>query len=220
MGAGNRGSKEAVATRTQWQQGSRCRSRLGNHHPVLHLGCSLLQPLTKMQEHVAEGTILSEGLWHAHACSYGSVPTVLWGTHTSSEACRLCLEVCSNWFIQLHSDCCKVERDRKIARTPNHKEPCTARLQRCSLGTERETLGLHNRARLQSRPFSGKLRWWLHAANLPLLHRSSRSLLLPVVDKGVDGSSTRRRSVHPRCHPLPVLVLQWSVWYSGSELII
>ena len=99
MGAGNRGSKEAVATRTQWQQGSRCRSRLGNHHPVLHLGCSLLQPLTKMQEHVAEGTILSEGLWHAHACSYGSVPTVLWGTHTSSEACRLCLEVCSNWFI-------------------------------------------------------------------------------------------------------------------------
>ena len=100
MGAGNRGSKEAVATRTQWQQGSRCRSRLGNHHPVLHLGCSLLQPLTKMQEHVAEGTILSlRGLWHAHACSYGSVPTVLWGTHTSSEACRLCLEVCSNWFI-------------------------------------------------------------------------------------------------------------------------
>ena len=63
-------------------------------------GCSLLQPLTKMQEHVAEGTILSlRGLWHAHACSYGSVPTVLWGTHTSSEACRLCLEVCSNWFI-------------------------------------------------------------------------------------------------------------------------
>jgi hypothetical protein len=96
---GGSGNKEAVATRARRQHGSRCRSRLGNHHPVLHLGCSLLQPLTKMQEHVAEGTILSEGLWHAHACSYGSVPTVLWGTHTSSEACRLCLEVCSNWFI-------------------------------------------------------------------------------------------------------------------------
>lgn len=123
-------------------------------------------------------------------------------------------------FQLVHSDCCKVERDRKIARTPNHKEPCTARLQRCSLGTEREPLGLHNRAGLQSRPFSGKLRWWLHAANLPLTHCSSRSLLLPVVDKGEDGSSTRRRSVHPRYHPLPVLVLQWSVWYSGSELII
>ena len=206
MGAGNRGSKEAVAIRTQWQQGSRCRSRLGNHHPVLHLGCSLLQPLTKMQEHVAEGTILSlRGLWHAHACSYGSVPTVLWGTHTSSEACRLCLEVCSNWFILIAA---RWSETGKLRGRPTTRNLVPPDLQRCSLGTERETLGLHNCARLQSRPCSSKLRWWLHAANPPLIRYLGRSLLLPVVSKGEDSSSTRRRSVHPRCQPLSVIILQ------------